>query len=138
MLIQLRRPAQATATAPSYCLFPPSPHPHPSTAVPISLPGHPARRHVAADSSLSGSYRRTELLAASGRQAALRTFMNVWGVGEKTAGRWYAEGCRTLEDVARRGDLSIVQRTGLRHYKDFLVPIPREQVAAAEAIVQKV
>ena len=38
--------------------------------------------------------------------------MEVWGTGEATAERWYRDGCRSLEDVQGRTDLSI-QQVGL-------------------------
>ncbi len=35
--------------------------------------------------------------------------MEVWGTGEATAERWYRDGCRSLEDVQGRSDLSMQQ-----------------------------
>lgn len=36
-------------------------------------------------------------------------FMEVWGTGEATAERWYREGCRTLNDIRQRTDLTSQQ-----------------------------
>lgn len=33
-------------------------------------------------------------------------FAKVWGTGHSTASKWHASGCRTLEDVSRRTDLT--------------------------------
>ena len=33
-------------------------------------------------------------------------FASVWGAGQKTAERWWAEGCRSLDDVRLRTDLT--------------------------------
>ena len=33
-------------------------------------------------------------------------FAKVWGTGHSTASKWHASGCRTLEDVSRRIDLT--------------------------------
>jgi hypothetical protein len=44
----------------------------------------------------------------------LSLFLEVWGAGEEVASRWYAAGCRTLEDVRRRGDLTGMQQVGGR------------------------
>ena len=33
-------------------------------------------------------------------------FLKVWGAAEATCLRWYAAGCRTLDDVRARNDLS--------------------------------
>ena len=49
----------------------------------------------------------------------------VWGVGEALARRWYNDGCRSLEDVRRRCDLTERQRAGLKYFEDMkhrLVP----------------
>jgi DNA polymerase lambda len=46
---------------------------------------------------------------------ALNQFMEVWGVGSATAQRWYALGCRSLEDVRARAQelrLSEFQEVG--------------------------
>lgn len=32
--------------------------------------------------------------------------MEVWGAAEATCDRWYAEGCRTLDDLRARPDLT--------------------------------
>ena len=42
----------------------------------------------------------------------LALFQGVWGAGLKTAQRWVAAGCRSLDDVARRTDLSEQTRVG--------------------------
>ena len=33
-------------------------------------------------------------------------FLKVWGAAEATCMRWYAAGCRTLDDVRARNDLT--------------------------------
>jgi DNA polymerase lambda len=71
---------------------------------------------------------------------ALNQFMEVWGVGSATAQRWYALGCRSLEDVRARAQelrLSEFQEASLRHFNDLLVKIPRDEVARAEAVVRE-
>lgn len=45
-------------------------------------------------------------------QQAYALFMEVWGVGPRTAEKWIREGCTTLEDAGRRHDLSDQQRVG--------------------------
>jgi Fingers domain of DNA polymerase lambda len=34
----------------------------------------------------------------------------VWGCGDIVAERWYLEGCRTLDDVRKRSDLTMQQQ----------------------------
>lgn len=40
----------------------------------------------------------------------------IFGVGTKTALKWYHQGIRTLDDVRQRVRLSAVQEIGLRYY----------------------
>ena len=36
-------------------------------------------------------------------------FLTVWGTGEKGAEAWWSQGCRTLDDLRARSDLSAQQ-----------------------------
>ena len=36
-------------------------------------------------------------------------FLTVWGTGEKGAEAWWSQGCRTLDDLRARSDLSTQQ-----------------------------
>ena len=36
-------------------------------------------------------------------------FLSVWGTGEKGAEAWWSQGCRTLDDLRGRDDLSAQQ-----------------------------
>ena len=36
-------------------------------------------------------------------------FMSVWGTGEKGAEAWWSQGCRTLDDLRGRTDLTTQQ-----------------------------
>jgi hypothetical protein len=54
---------------------------------------------------------------------ALRASCRVWGAAESTALRWWAEGCRSLDDVrsvdrgsAKSSPLTLIQQMGLRYY----------------------
>lgn len=60
----------------------------------------------------------------------LRTFYNIWGVGEKTARQFYATGWRDLDDVVEYGwaSLSRVQQIGVKYYEEFQCTIPRREV----------
>ena len=40
------------------------------------------------------------------RVACVVQFLKVWGAAEATCLRWYASGCRTLEDIRARDDLT--------------------------------
>lgn len=41
---------------------------------------------------------------------AKQTFASVWGCGDIVAAKWYHEGCRTLDDVRKRTDLTMQQQ----------------------------
>lgn len=62
----------------------------------------------------------------------------IYGVGPTTSLKWYNEGVRTLEDVAKRTDLTDQQRTSLSHYHDFAERIPRDEVTRHYEYVLKV
>lgn len=48
-----------------------------------------------------------------------------------------AAGCRTLEAVRGRSDLTEQQRVGLKYYDDFEQRIPRAEVAECERLVRQ-
>ncbi|KAF8056043.1 DNA polymerase lambda [Lyophyllum atratum] len=57
-------------------------------------------------------------------------FQGVYGVGQSTGYRWYAAGCRTLEDVlVGKGGVSTspAQEIGIRFYDDINNRMPREE-----------
>ncbi len=56
-------------------------------------------------------------------------------MGDAHARRFWAAGCRSLEDVARQPGLTQQQRAGLAHFADFERRVPRAEVAECEAIV---
>ncbi|BDA51429.1 probable DNA polymerase lambda at N-terminal half [Coccomyxa sp. Obi] len=84
----------------------------------------------------TGEYRRNQIMAQDPHHRTVSLFMEVWGTGDATAERWYRDGCRSLEDVRGRSDLSMQQRTGLKYFEDFKQRIPRAEVAAVAAVVQ--
>lgn len=62
----------------------------------------------------------------------------IYGVGPTTSLKWYNEGVRDLEDIAKRTDLTRQQRTSLSHYHDFAERIPRDEVAKHYEYVTRV
>ena len=52
-------------------------------------------------------------------------FLKVWGAAEATCQRWYTAGCRTLDDLRQRPDLT-EQQVCLRHFV-LLMPVNRQQ-----------
>ncbi|UKZ53812.1 hypothetical protein TrVGV298_007612 [Trichoderma virens] len=68
---------------------------------------------------------------------ALQTFLKIYGVGNKIAEQWIAQGWRTLEDVKQHAKLTPSQRVGMEHYDDLNTRIPRMEVTALGDIVKK-
>lgn len=61
----------------------------------------------------------------------------MWGCADNTASKWWAEGCRTLDDVRQKATgLTAMQQMGLRYYEDFTQRLPRAEVAEAVAIIR--
>ena len=82
--------------------------------------------------------RRLESTTLDPNDKALKTFLNVYGVGYKQACLFISQGHRTLEDLLTKAKLTKNQRIGVEHYVDFLSPIPRKEVEAHGAFVEGV
>ncbi|PTB39563.1 hypothetical protein M441DRAFT_197009 [Trichoderma asperellum CBS 433.97] len=68
---------------------------------------------------------------------ALQTFLKIYGVGNKVAQQWIAQGWRTLEDVKQHVKLTPSQTVGIEHYDDLNTRIPRREVTALGEIVKR-
>jgi DNA polymerase IV len=69
--------------------------------------------------------------------AALQTFLQIYGVGNKQAQQWISQGLRTLEDVKTKAKLNPSQRIGVEHFDDLNSRIPRREVEALGAVVRE-
>jgi DNA polymerase IV len=67
----------------------------------------------------------------------LRLFYEIWGVAETTARQFYNKGWRDLDDIVEYGwqTLTRVQQIGVKYYDEFLLKIPRSEVAAIADVV---
>lgn len=68
---------------------------------------------------------------------ALETFLKIYGVGINRANKWIAQGFRTLDDLRQKADLTPNQRISIDHYDDLNTRIPRHEVTALFAYVQR-
>ncbi|EIW76555.1 hypothetical protein CONPUDRAFT_63239 [Coniophora puteana RWD-64-598 SS2] len=62
---------------------------------------------------------------------ATKIFQGIYGVGRNTAFAWYANGCRTLDDIKMcKGGIKVsaVQEIGIKFYDDINTRIPRAEV----------
>ncbi|OXB67329.1 hypothetical protein ASZ78_010887 [Callipepla squamata] len=83
----------------------------------------------------SGHLRKLDHISES--VPVLELFSNIWGAGVKTAQMWYQQGFRTLDDIRTKASLTSQQAVGLKHYKDFLERMPREEAAEIEQTVRQ-
>lgn len=86
----------------------------------------------------TGELERLDALREDAATIALSKFAEVHGAGTAVARKWYAAGCRSLEDVSKRRDelgLSCAQRIGLKYVEDFKTKIPRAEANEIVATV---
>lgn len=79
----------------------------------------------------TGGYRR--LAFATPEDKIRKLFTGIYGVGAKTADKWYLMGLRTLDDVRNgKGGVQINegQRLGLLYYDDLQDRMPRVEAQA--------
>ncbi|KAG7439775.1 uncharacterized protein BT62DRAFT_912418 [Guyanagaster necrorhizus] len=70
-----------------------------------------------------------------------RIFQGIYGVGRTISLRWYAAGCRSLDDLRTekyRSLLSDVQRIGLEYYGDINSRMPREEAKALFDLIKPI
>lgn len=77
-----------------------------------------------------GFLEKTLTLDKNPADVAFREFCSVWGVGPKKAQLWVNRGFRSLQDVRNceesMSELTMRERTGLKHAEDFQIRIPRQ------------
>ncbi|KAF4968561.1 hypothetical protein FZEAL_10369 [Fusarium zealandicum] len=69
--------------------------------------------------------------------SSLKQFYNIWGVGDVTAREFYRKGWRDLDDLVQYGwnSLSRSQQIGVKYFDEFLLKIPRDEVASIGATI---
>ncbi|KAJ7092439.1 DNA polymerase lambda [Mycena belliarum] len=70
-----------------------------------------------------------------------KTFQGIYGVGQSTAYKWYAAGCRTLDDLkAGVGgvELTPAQKIGIEFYDDINDRMPREEAGALFELIKPI
>ncbi|KAF8994880.1 hypothetical protein BDQ17DRAFT_1251265 [Cyathus striatus] len=70
-----------------------------------------------------------------------RLFTGIYGVGQPTAYKWYAAGCRTLDDL-KAGKCGVkltpAQEIGLRYYDDINDRMPRTEAKAIFDLIKPI
>ncbi|XP_077706023.1 DNA-directed DNA/RNA polymerase mu isoform X3 [Canis aureus] len=93
-------------------------------------------RRVVQELLEQGVCEEVERVRLSERYQTMKLFMGIFGVGVKTADRWYREGLRTLDSLQEQPQrLTQQQKAGLQHYRDLSTPVQRPD---AEALLQLV
>lgn len=81
--------------------------------------------------------KRLEYAVEEPTDSVLQTFLKIYGVGNKVAQQWIAQGWRTLDDIKQHVKLTPSQRVGVEHYDDLNTRIPRKQVTALGEVVKR-
>ncbi|XP_053510775.1 DNA-directed DNA/RNA polymerase mu isoform X2 [Artibeus jamaicensis] len=70
-------------------------------------------------------------------QSMKQLFTQIFGVGVRTADRWYREGLRTLDDIQGQVQrLTEQQKAGLQHHQDLCTPVQRPDAEALQQVVE--
>ena len=76
--------------------------------------------------------RHSTLTTSAARAQTKQLFRRVWGIGSKMADKFYTDGYRTLAELrqalAEKTFKSVRIATGLKHFDDFELRIPRAEV----------
>uniref|UniRef100_A0A674HZ35 BRCT domain-containing protein n=1 Tax=Terrapene triunguis TaxID=2587831 RepID=A0A674HZ35_9SAUR len=95
-------------------------------------------RHRLRDVLEDGVSVEVERVKLSERYRTMKLFTKIFGVGVRTASRWYQEGIRTLVDLQERNTkLTRQQQAGLQHYEDLNTPVERGEAESIGRMVQE-
>nr|XP_031535463.1 LOW QUALITY PROTEIN: DNA-directed DNA/RNA polymerase mu [Vicugna pacos] len=84
-----------------------------------------------------GVCEEVERVRLSERYQTMKLFTQIFGVGVKTADRWYREGLRTLDDLQEQPQrLTQQQKAGLQHHQDLSALIQRSDAEALHQVVE--
>ncbi|XP_035247161.1 DNA-directed DNA/RNA polymerase mu [Anguilla anguilla] len=85
-----------------------------------------------------GKSREVETVLHSELYQAMKALTGIFGVGVKTADRWFREGLRRPSDVVKLGyKLNHTQQAGLQYYDDLNTPVTKAEADAISQIVEE-
>ncbi|XP_052590390.1 DNA-directed DNA/RNA polymerase mu isoform X3 [Peromyscus californicus insignis] len=117
-----RKEPPSSVTMPTYACQRPTPLTHHNTTLSELL------EH--------GTCEEVEQVRSSERHQTMKLFTQVFGVGVKTANRWYQEGLRTLDELREQPQrLTHQQKAGLQYYEDLSTPVGRADAEALQQLV---
>ncbi|XP_030057537.1 DNA-directed DNA/RNA polymerase mu isoform X2 [Microcaecilia unicolor] len=88
-----------------------------------------------------GSSAEVERVTQEERYQTMKLFTNIFGVGIKTANKWYQEGLRSIGDLRnsqKKLKLTKQQETGLQHYEDLTMPVSHTEADLIAKMVEEV
>ncbi|XP_033620807.1 DNA-directed DNA/RNA polymerase mu isoform X1 [Fukomys damarensis] len=84
-----------------------------------------------------GVCEEVERVRSSERYQTMKLFTQIFGVGVKTADRWYRQGLRTLDELREQPQrLTRQQWAGLQHHHDLCTPVGRLDAKALQQLVE--
>ncbi|XP_051764092.1 DNA-directed DNA/RNA polymerase mu isoform X2 [Ctenopharyngodon idella] len=85
-----------------------------------------------------GSSREVESTRRSEQYHAMKALTGIFGVGVRTADRWFREGLRSPDDLVRTGQqLNRAQQAGVQYYDDLQKPVTKAEADVISDIVEK-
>ncbi|XP_072515264.1 DNA-directed DNA/RNA polymerase mu [Salminus brasiliensis] len=85
-----------------------------------------------------GSSGEVESTRQSEQYQAMKALTGVFGVGVRSADRWFREGLRSPLDLIRTGQkLNHAQQAGVQYYNDLNRPVTKKEALAISHIVEK-
>ncbi|KAL7889784.1 hypothetical protein AOLI_G00020420 [Acnodon oligacanthus] len=86
-----------------------------------------------------GSSSRVEGILTDERYQTLKLFTSVFGVGPKTAEKWYRRGLRSLEEISADSSVHLnrMQEAGFLYYEDISKPVTVAEAKAMGCIIKE-
>uniref|UniRef100_A0AAR2KJ97 DNA-directed DNA/RNA polymerase mu n=1 Tax=Pygocentrus nattereri TaxID=42514 RepID=A0AAR2KJ97_PYGNA len=85
-----------------------------------------------------GTSSEVESTRQSEQYQAMKALTGVFGVGVKSADRWFREGLRRPLDLIHTGQkLNLAQQAGVQYYNDLNRPVTKREAVAISHIVEK-
>lgn len=95
-------------------------------------------QRVIKDIIVNGVSSEVESTRHSERFKGLKCLTGIFGVGAKTADRWFREGIQNLEHLVNsKHDLNRAQQAGLKHYSDLQKPVTKAEAEKIGNIVKR-
>ncbi|KAM9477084.1 DNA nucleotidylexotransferase isoform 1-T1 [Clarias gariepinus] len=87
-----------------------------------------------------GSSSKVEEVLTDEKYQTLKIFTSVFGVGPKTAEKWYRRGLRSLEQIISDSSIHLnrMQIAGFKYYEDISKPVSKAEAEAVGQIIEEI